>query len=75
MPDFDFRGTPCPLNYIKAKLALEKLTPGTEATVWIDRGEAEESVPRSLKEEGYMILETSSEFDGCRLSVRVSKSF
>ena len=38
------RGTPCPLNFIRSKLALEKLAPGAWLQVDLDAGEPEEMV-------------------------------
>ena len=38
----DLRGTPCPLNYIRTKLALEKLEPGAWLQVDLDAGEPEQ---------------------------------
>ena len=35
----NLRGTPCPLNFIRTKLALEKLAPGESLTVDLDGGE------------------------------------
>lgn len=49
----DLRGTPCPLNFVKTKLKLEKMSPGTLLEVWLDPGEPIEQVPDSLKMDGY----------------------
>jgi tRNA 2-thiouridine synthesizing protein A len=51
----DLTGVVCPLNWVKAKLALEGLAPGDELTVRLDPGEALESVPRSAREEGHEV--------------------
>jgi TusA-related sulfurtransferase len=51
----DLTGVVCPLNWVKAKLALEELAPGDELAVRLDRGEALESVPRSAREEGHEV--------------------
>lgn len=49
----DLTGVVCPLNWVKAKLALEELDPGDELTVLLDPGEPIESVPRSAREDGH----------------------
>ncbi|MGE5657308.1 MAG: sulfurtransferase TusA family protein [Actinomycetota bacterium] len=57
MPDaqMDLRGTPCPLNFVRTKLRLEQMTPGTLLEVWLDPGEPIEQVPDSLVMEGYLV--------------------
>jgi TusA-related sulfurtransferase len=49
----DLTGVVCPLNWVKAKLALEKLEPGDELTLLLDPGEPIESVPESAREDGH----------------------
>ena len=44
---------PCPLNVVKCKLALEKLSINETLIVSLDRGEPEEMVKKSLKEMKY----------------------
>jgi TusA-related sulfurtransferase len=52
----DLRGTPCPLNYIRTRLALEKLPAGAELEVWLDRGEPERLVSEGLRQEGHAVV-------------------
>ena len=49
----DLTGVACPMNWVKTKLALEKLNAGDELTVRLDTGEPLESVPRSAREDGH----------------------
>lgn len=49
----DLRGTPCPLNFVRTKLKLERMAPGSLLEVWLDPGEPIEQVPDSLKMDGY----------------------
>lgn len=49
----DLRGTPCPLNFVRTKLKLEKMAPGSLLEVWLDPGEPIEQVPDSLRMDGY----------------------
>jgi tRNA 2-thiouridine synthesizing protein A len=60
----DLTGVVCPLNWVKARLALERMAPGEELTLLLDPGEAIDSVPRSAREEGHDV-----EVDG--MTVRI----
>lgn len=53
----DFRGVPCPLNFVKAKLVLENIKYGEKLKILLDDGEPIENVPASLRAEGHKILE------------------
>jgi len=48
----DLKSVPCPLNVVKIKLALEKLSKNEQLIVELDRGEPEEMVLHNLKEIG-----------------------
>ncbi|MFH1283822.1 MAG: sulfurtransferase TusA family protein [bacterium] len=52
----DLHGVVCPMNYVKAKAALENIQSGEIIEFILDEGEAILNVPRSLKEEGHVIL-------------------
>ena len=60
----DLRGTPCPINFVRTKLRLEQMAPGSRLEVWLDPGEPIEQVPDSLTMEGYVIesIEDRSSF-------------
>ena len=49
----DLKSVPCPLNVVKIKLALEKLSKNEQLIVEIDKGEPEEMVLNNLKEMGF----------------------
>ena len=51
----DLRGTPCPINFVRTKLRLEQMSPGSLLEVWLDPGEPIEQVPDSLTMEGYQL--------------------
>ena len=51
----DLRGTPCPINFVRTKLRLEQMQPGSLLEVWLDPGEPIEQVPDSLTMEGYQV--------------------
>ena len=60
----DLRGTPCPINFVRTKLRLDRMSPGSLLEVWLDPGEPIEQVPDSLTMEGYTIekIEDRQEF-------------
>ena len=60
----DLTGVVCPLNWVKAKLALEELAPGDELTLLLDPGEPLDSVPRSALEDGHSVR-----VDGTRVTI------
>jgi TusA-related sulfurtransferase len=51
----DLRGTPCPMNYVRARLALESLPVGGWLQVDLDPGEPEETVSQSLRGDGHHV--------------------
>ena len=51
----DLKSVPCPLNVVKIKLALEKLSKNEQLIIELDKGEPEEMVLKNLKEMGYLI--------------------
>lgn len=72
IPDayLDLRGTPCPINFVRTKLQLEKMAPDTLLEVWLDQGEPVEQVPDSLKMEGYILESLTDCSDYFALQVR-----
>ncbi|OGI06758.1 MAG: preprotein translocase subunit TatB [Candidatus Melainabacteria bacterium RIFCSPLOWO2_02_FULL_35_15] len=56
----DLRGIECPLNFVKTKIQLEKMQSGQNLEIFLDPGEAIESVPPSITEEGHIILDVKS---------------
>lgn len=53
----DITGDVCPITFVKTKLALEKLAPGTILAVDLVGREPLENVPRSAREAGHEVLE------------------
>jgi TusA-related sulfurtransferase len=52
-PHLDLRGTPCPLNYVRARLALEKVPVGGHLLLDLDAGEPERMVAEGLRGDGH----------------------
>jgi TusA-related sulfurtransferase len=70
----DLRQTKCPLNFVKTKLALEKLALGECLEIWIIAdAESAINIPQSIAKEGHQIVETVNEEDKQRLLIRRSK--
>ena len=66
----DLRGTPCPVNFIRSRLALEKLPPGGLLQVQLDAGEPEQMVAEGLRSEGHGVVVTIVPSGGVRLMIR-----
>ena len=49
----DLESIPCPLNVVKFKLTLEKLSKDETLIVYLDKGEPEEMVKKALIEMKY----------------------
>jgi len=67
----DLRGIACPMNFVKTKLFLDKLSHGDVLRVFLDAGEPVESVSESIQQEGHELLENISQPEGhCLISIR-----
>lgn len=66
----DLKNIACPLNYVKAKLALEEMEPGQVLQVTVDMGTPADYVPRTLQSDGHEILDTRSSEGRCTILVR-----
>ena len=53
MSVLDLTGVVCPLNWVRARLALEHMRSGEELVLRLDPGEPLASVPRSARDEGH----------------------
>jgi TusA-related sulfurtransferase len=63
----DLRTTKCPLNFVKAKLALEKLPVGGVLEIWIlADSQSALNIPQSIQQEGHKIVDDQIEEDGLR---------
>jgi tRNA 2-thiouridine synthesizing protein A len=54
--ELDLRGEECPYTFLKAKLALEPLPPGTRLRVILDNEASARDVPKSLTGAGHRVL-------------------
>ena len=65
----DLKSIPCPLNIVKIKLALEKLSPNEYLVIELDRGEPEEMVHKNLKEMGYFFVQIEENKHSVKLKI------
>jgi TusA-related sulfurtransferase len=70
VPTLDLRGVPCPLNLVKAKLAIEKIAVGDILEIAIDEGEPIRNLPVSLSRQGQEIVETTRQQSYFCLKIR-----
>ncbi|MFM7513212.1 MAG: sulfurtransferase TusA family protein [Cyanobium sp.] len=66
----DLRGTPCPLNFIRTRLALEKIAVGEELQVDLDAGEPEQMVSEGVRGDGHAVNSTPLDHGAVRLLIR-----
>jgi tRNA 2-thiouridine synthesizing protein A len=62
--ELDLTGVPCPMNWVRTRLALEELPAGARLDVVLDDGEPLASVPRSAREDGHDVA-----LDGNRVTI------
>ena len=65
----DLRGTPCPINFVRCRLEIDRLDDNENLQVDLDRGEPERMVLSSLKEQGHRIKVLLKELDWIRFVV------
>ena len=64
MTILDLTGVVCPMNWVRAKLALEQMSRGETLELLLDPGEAIDSVPRMAGEDGHEVS-----VDGTRVTI------
>ena len=62
--NLDLRGVACPLNFVKTRLYLDKLTDGEMLEVILDAGEPIDSVYASISAEGHSVMIPEPRDDG-----------
>ncbi|ABX07949.1 sulfurtransferase TusA family protein [Prochlorococcus marinus] len=65
----NLRGTPCPVNFIKSSLAIEKLDFNQSLTIDLDKGEPEKMVLPGLRDAGHKVKVILDEIDWLRIRV------
>ncbi len=69
----NLRGVACPMNFVKAKIELEKVQPGQTIKVMLDEGEPIRNVPASFISQGQSVVKTEKEGDHYIIEVRRNK--
>ena len=64
----DLKNIPCPLNVVKCRLALERLSKNEILIIELDKGEPEEMVFKTLEQLGYRIKFLFNEKSWIRIS-------
>ncbi len=59
----DLAGVKCPMNFVKAKTALEEMKKGDVLHLFLDDGEPIENVPASIRALGHVVIEQEQKSD------------
>ncbi len=65
----DLLGVKCPLNWARAKAALEDLPRRTLLELLVDDPRAEQDVPRAAEMEGYCVISVLRDGDAVRILI------
>ena len=65
----DLKSIPCPLNIVKIKLALEKLTFNEALIVELDKGEPVEMAFKNLREMGYPFYQIQEDESSIKIKI------
>ncbi len=65
----DFRGVACPLNYVMAKMSLDKMASGEVLSITLDK-EGARNVPESASKDGHKVVSVTEEGDHWRVVIR-----
>jgi sulfite reductase (ferredoxin) len=69
----DLRGVACPMNFVKAKLELEKIPVGQVLEILLDDGEPVRNAPASFADQGQEVMEVKKVGDHFCVKVRRKK--
>lgn len=70
----DLLGICCPMNFVRTKLAIDKIKPGERLEILLDDGEPIVNVTRSVKDEGHRVINVAPENGHFRLVVEKRKN-
>ena len=69
IPFLNLRSVPCPLNVVKCKLALEKLSHKDKILIDLDKGEPEVMVKKTLSDLGFKLKLIEDKSNWIRLEI------
>ena len=70
----DLLGVCCPMNFVRTKLAIDRIKAGEQIEILLDDGEPIVNVSRSVKDEGHRVLSIAPENGHFRLLVEKRKT-
>lgn len=68
----DITGEVCPMTFVRVKLKLEELAPGTQLRIRLNGGEPLENIPRSVQAEACQILSLEPDGEAFFLTIRTA---
>jgi TusA-related sulfurtransferase len=68
-------GTPCPMNFVQIKAALDRSEPGVPLAALVDTGPVGQDLADSLRMGGYDVLTVEEQGNALLLTVRKRKVF
>ncbi|MGD9595204.1 MAG: sulfurtransferase TusA family protein [Wolinella sp.] len=66
----DYQGVACPMNFVKTKMDLAQMQSGEILEILLDEGAPIENVPKSVANEGHLILGQTKEGKGWRVRIQ-----
>ncbi|MEA2625504.1 MAG: tRNA 2-thiouridine synthesizing protein [Candidatus Binatota bacterium] len=70
MTELDLRGVRCPLNWAKAKVRLETLSPSETLALLVDDERGVRDIPRAAEAEGYDVIEVAAVSSAWRIVIQ-----
>ncbi|AOY76514.1 sulfurtransferase TusA family protein [Clostridium formicaceticum] len=65
----DLKGVKCPINFVKAKVEIAKISSNEIIGFYLDNGEPIANVPKSLAGEGHEIIKIDDKYEGYNLLI------
>jgi TusA-related sulfurtransferase len=71
--DLDITPETCPMTFVRVRLLLDRLAPGSTAVVRLAGAEPLANVPRTLQAQGHAVLDFGAEAEGGAWRLRLRK--
>ncbi|SNS98259.1 sulfite reductase (ferredoxin) [Anaerovirgula multivorans] len=65
----DLKGVKCPMNFVKAKIEIAKISSNETIGFYLDNGDPIVNVPKSLEAEGHEMIKTDDKYEGYNLLI------
>jgi tRNA 2-thiouridine synthesizing protein A len=66
----DIRAFFCPMTFVKTKLMLEQMAEGELVQIWLSYGEAADTLPATLIEQGHVLMAVEKSAGEVRITVK-----